>query len=179
MRSLLSFAKISFRFATIALLLGSAARAETITWIDPPAARTVGAAEACGLKSVDVDSDTLTRDSIATLDAAGGDRARATDTAAPAAAADRPLPLAAGAATAVDQWQRAAERMEWMSVQVQSTESISIDPYPSWTSAAVVTDDVVTIASNSSDPFGQAKASGLSVDYRKAVAALDRRYWKW
>jgi len=177
MRSLLSFAKISFPFATIALLLGSAARAETITWIDPPAARTVGAAEACGVKSLDVDSDTLTRDSIAILAAAGGDQARATATAAPTAAAARPLPLAAGAATAVDQWHRAAERMEWMSVQ--STDSVSIDPYPVWTSAAVVTDDVVTIASTSSDPFSQSKASASFLDYRKAVATLERRHWKW
>lgn len=174
MRSLLSFAKTVFSFA---VLLGAAARGETITWIDPPAARTVGAAEACGVKSLDVDSDTLTRDSLAILHAAGGDQAQSSSTGVPTAAVQPSLPLTEGAAAAADEWHRAAERMEWMSVQ--PTDSVSIEPYPVWTSAAVVTDDVVTIASTSSDPFSQSTASASVLDYRKAVAALDRRYWQW
>jgi hypothetical protein len=167
MRSLLSFAKTVFSFSMCALLLGAAARAETITWIDPPVARTVGEAEACGVKSLDVALATVTRDSLAVLAAPAQ-----TDTKSPAVA----LPVAAAPAVggALEDVMGATTE-----VSVLPTEELSIDPYPVWSAATVVANDVVAIASNDSDVFGERSGVPQYAEYRKTVAALDRSYWKW
>jgi hypothetical protein len=64
-------------------------------------------------------------------------------------------------------------------VSVLPTEELSIDPYPVWSAATVVANDVVAIASNDSDVFGERSGVPQYAEYRKTVAALDRSYWKW
>jgi len=193
MRSLLSLGKTVGRFAVRSLVggfaisgaigfLAPAARGEMIEWIDPPAARTVGEAEACGLKSLDVATDTVTRGSLAVLAAGTGPAAdvgiEATTSAEPTALH---RPATGGVSHRVgdaptDVWNSHTERMEWLSVE--PTETVSIDPYPTWSAASVVVDDIVTMVA-SSDPFQSPATPATMSDYRTGVAALGRRFWRW
>jgi hypothetical protein len=182
MRCLLSLAKtvgcVSVRslaggcaIAAAIGLVAPAARGEMIGWIDPPAARSVGEAEACGVRSLDVATDTVTRESIAVL-AIG----TAVDSKPVAVAPTTPAlqaPLADGAKP--DVWGTHTERMEWLSVE--PTETVSIDPYPTWSAASVVVDDIVTISA-SSGRFGSLTTLASTPDYRTGVAALGSRFWR-
>lgn len=177
MRSLLTFGKTLVSCLLAAGLTAAVSHAETITWIDPPETRSIGVAEASGAKSLDVDHATVTRGSLAVLAAT-----MPTPIAQPVVAAPAKIELPLAVKTAITATETAAKKAEfgaplpWMAINSRPTKT-GIDPYPSWSGAALVIDDVTTsrTADNESETSPgsyQASALGLS---RKGFAMVGTR----
>ena len=187
MRTLLSAAKAVLPFTVALIAMSAVSQAEMITWIDPPATRTVGIAEAQGSATLDVSCETLTRDSIAVLPAtfevpvaATGDSPATT---AEAFKADPPnkAPVATPKATAEPVSMPKQGKLSdlslsgWLTINVAETPSI--DPYPTWSAATLVITDILDLVSVPVPTLGNMASN---VDYRTtdSMRGLDnRRFW--
>jgi hypothetical protein len=169
MRSLLTFGKTLVSCLLAASLIAAVSLGETITWIDPPETRSIGVADASGAKSLDVDHATVTRDLLTAL----ADPAL-TPIAQPVVAAPVQIELPLAVKTAITATETASKKAEfgaplpWMAINSRPAKS-GIDPYPSWSGAALVIDDVTTL------PTKDSNSDADSVGYQLAALGLSRK----
>lgn len=154
MRSLLTFGNKLLPCLVAMGVCAAVCRAETIIRVDSSEARSIGLAEASGAKSFDVDLATITHCSIAMLSNA---------TPAPPAQTmlgsdtESKLPLAMKTALREIESASAKARMgkpqPWLAENSLPTPR-GIDPYPSWSGAVLVVDDVSTVLAEGTDTGG-------------------------
>lgn len=175
MRSLLTLGKTLVSCVLATSFSAALVRGETITWIDPPETRSIGVAEASGAKSLDVDHATVTRGSLAVLDSTAPNTVSAPVVTAPASIV---LPLAVkttiSATDAVAKKSQPVGTLPWLAINARSAAK-GIDPYPTWSGAALVIDDVTTVRDDRSETGGyQATARSLN---GKSLVMVGERFF--
>ncbi|MFM8282769.1 MAG: hypothetical protein ACKOCW_04345 [Planctomycetaceae bacterium] len=187
MRTLLSAAKTVLPFTVALMAMSAVSQAEMITWIDPPATRVVGIAEAQGSATLDVSDETLTRDSIAVLPttfeipvAATGESRDTTAEAFKAESTDKAPAVKVKAAIKPVSAIKTGELSDlslsgWLTIN--TVETPTVDPYPTWSAATLLIGDILELVSVPVPTLGNMASN---VDYRttNSMRGLDnRRFW--
>lgn len=169
MRSVLTFGKALASCVLATTLSADLVRSETITWIDPAATRSGNLAESTGARSLDRDRAIASRGSLALLESQ-------TPSPSSGAPATIELPLAVktilSASDAVTKTSQPVGALAWMAVNVRPTAK-GIDPYPTWSGAVLVNDDVTTVRDDRSYS-GSYHASARSLDGKSFVMIGER-----